>query len=146
MGQKIPKPGQKFRDFKNRLYQVLTVAEHSETKESLVIYQALYGEFKIYAKPLQRFFRQASAKMQEEHVVQEEVQEEIPAGLLQFLDAENHRERLQILGRIKNDITEGMLSAMAESMEIVLSGSTLEERYAELKECLHTYEKYEKTR
>ena len=45
----------KYKHYKGNMYEVLFVAIHSETEEPLVIYKALYGEQKIWARPLKMF-------------------------------------------------------------------------------------------
>jgi len=44
-----------YRHYKNRLYEVLDCARHTESEEALVIYRALYGRFELWARPLSLF-------------------------------------------------------------------------------------------
>lgn len=44
------KPG-KYRHFKGNLYEVIGVANHSETMEEMVVYRALYGEHGLWVRP-----------------------------------------------------------------------------------------------
>ena len=46
-----PKLG-KYRHFKGMEYEVLGIAYHSETTEPMVLYRALYGEGKLWVRPL----------------------------------------------------------------------------------------------
>jgi hypothetical protein len=48
--------GKIYRHYRGNYYYIKDIAIHSETEEELVIYQALYGEYKTFARPIEMFF------------------------------------------------------------------------------------------
>ncbi len=44
-----------YRHFKGKYYYVEGIATHSETRERLVVYRALYGERELFVRPLEMF-------------------------------------------------------------------------------------------
>lgn len=168
----MPRAGEFYMHFKGKLYQIVTVAIHTETEEPLVVYQAMYGTFKTYARPLAMFLSEvdhekypdvqqtyrfqkvelcenAEAELVDEVTAQENECDEIEETadiepLLKFLDETDLHERLNILLQYRDQITETMLESMGMAMDCVLNGKTLEEKYYELDKVIRTKLQYEK--
>ena len=41
-----------YRHYKGNLYELVDIANHSETLEKMVVYRALYGEKELWVRPL----------------------------------------------------------------------------------------------
>lgn len=169
---RIPKPQEIYRHFKGKLYQIVTVAKHSETGELLVIYQALYGNFEVYARPLSlftervdkvkypqetqeyRFELQKTEEMPEQPIPEKtegretepddgEGEVNLDPLIVEFLDAKTYEERLNILVALHHRITDDMINVMAMATDIEVQPGDMEKRYGELRDCLLKLEKYE---
>lgn len=142
----IPKPHEIYKHFKGNLYQIVAIAEHTETGETLVVYQALYGDGRIYARELSMFTSPVD-KEKYPDVIQEmrfELQEEtVDPRVLEFLDADSYAQRLDILNGLHYCITDEMITTMAIACDVAVEDGDTEKRYQSLKNCLITLEKFE---
>lgn len=55
MERKKPVPGDFYRHFKGKIYQIRELAKHSETGEDMVVYQGMYPPFQVWVRPLSMF-------------------------------------------------------------------------------------------
>lgn len=44
-----------YQHYKGNFYHVIGLCRHSETEEELVVYQALYGDYGLWVRPLKLF-------------------------------------------------------------------------------------------
>lgn len=54
-----------YQHYKGNYYQVMGLARHSETLEEYVVYQALYGDFGLWIRPLDLFQGKVAYNSQE---------------------------------------------------------------------------------
>ena len=62
MATNIVSPGRYYRHFKGKVYKVIGIALHTETGEQMVIYEAQYDDFKLFARPLEMFAEEIDPK------------------------------------------------------------------------------------
>lgn len=55
MNRKLPVPFEIYRHFKGNNYQIICNAKDADTGEDVVVYQALYGDYTCYTRPLSQF-------------------------------------------------------------------------------------------
>lgn len=149
-----PKAGDIYKHFKNRLYEIITIAIHSETEEEMVVYKQLYGEFKTYVRPLDMFLSEVDhekypevlQKYRFEFVPNAKKEEEPDEILIKFLDAKGATEKYKLLDEYEGSLDNRIINNMAISVDVVIEDGSIEQRLAELKDCLRTKARFECTR
>ncbi|MCB7303218.1 DUF1653 domain-containing protein [Bariatricus massiliensis] len=155
MEYRIPRPGECYRHFKGDRYQVIALAKHTETGEELVIYQGIYGNHPVYARPLEMFAgkidRQKFPDVRQEYRFElEEDTAVTDAGeqslLMQFLELGTNEEKIAFLQGVETEITAEFISAAAQSLDMTETSEALEQRYQDVLHHLKTLVKYESGR
>ena len=149
-----PLTGDVYRHFKDRLYEIITIAIDSETEEEMVVYRQLYGEFLTYVRPLSMFlsevdhekYPQVKQKYRFELVREERKETQPDAILIQFLDAKGATGKYKLLDEYEGTLDDRMINNMAISVDVVIDEGPIEQRLNELKECLRTKARFECTR
>ena len=78
--REIPRPGEFYRHFKNRLYQIIAVAYDAETEQQVVVYQALYGDYRVWVRPLDNFLSRTDREKYPEASQEWRFERTVPAG------------------------------------------------------------------
>lgn len=146
-------------------YQVICVARNCETQEEMAVYQALYGEFACFVKPLDLFLkewnegnetkRKESGQADESKRLEDaradageadDSGEQANPVLLEFLDADTLEEKYKILKRLGSSVTNRLIDDFAVVLDLVIPDGNLDDRYQQLLNSVRTRQKYENTR
>ena len=162
--QRRPVVGETYRHFKEKNYKIIAIAHHSETDEELVIYQALYGDGMVCARPLDMFvsevdhekYPEVKQKYRFEKIadapesgVQEEQKEKTilqmtaEEKMMAYFDEDDLEARYQILLTMRDDVTNTMIDNMAVVMDLVIPDGDIQTRYDDLKRAIQTKQRYE---
>ena len=163
-----PVEGELYRHFKGGLYRIVTIAQHTETQEGLVIYRSEDDPSKVWARPVTLFcspvdrvkYPDAAQEMRFEKVTGDgkALSSSAPAPAAAkasadgdgldpeveaFLDAKSSIDRIHILSSLNHRLTDEMLITMATACDVELPEGDIRTKYQSLRESLVILGKYE---
>lgn len=144
-----------YRDQEGRLLQLLDRAVMNENGRKVVLYQELYGVYARKAEYEDIFLEEMTETGEpvpkppsvRERESGEEKRETCGGTsqelLMSFLDARSYREKLEILYRMKDCITDYLIDTIAISLDLEIPQGIPEDRYQKLIRDLRTLIRYE---
>ena len=149
--ERRPVAGEVYRHFKNKNYKIIAIAHHSETGEELVVYQALYGEGMICARPLDMFvsevdhekYPEVKQKYRFEKIEASVSEMTIEDRMMKFFDEDSLEGKYQILLTMREEVTDTMIDNMAVVLDIVIEDGPIAKRFDDLKHAIQTKQRYE---
>ncbi len=142
----LPVADEIYRHFKGNEYKIVTIAEHSEDGSQMVVYQATYGEEKCYVRPLSMFMEEVDKEKYPDATQQyrfEKVEYKVSPHVMRFLEADTYKEKLDIVSRLRDTITEDMIYTMAIAHDISLCEGDTEKKYESLCSALQILARYD---
>lgn len=139
--QRKPLPGDLYCHFKGNLYEIVTLAIHSETEEEMVVYRQRYGAFETYVRPLSMFLSEVDHEKYPEvkqkyrfELISEGTPVEKPETQKVFLSPE-HTEKISSVPETEErtkEETESILYLFLDAPTLKEKLKVLEERKEEL--------------
>lgn len=175
MDRHIPRAGEKYIHFEHKPYQILCTACDFKTREKMVVYQALYGEFECFVMPLEMFMSEVdhenypraeqkycfeyveripepqkkgsgfAASSEESDGINAKEEQANPV-LLEFLDADTLEQKYQILKSLRNSITDRLIDDFAVVLDLVIPDGDTDLRFQQLLNSVRTMQHYESNR
>jgi len=120
-----PRPYDKYRHFKGNMYQILAIAEDSEDASEKVVYQALYGNYKIYVRDMAMFLSRVDhmkyPEATQEYRFQLWDEKEEEDNLISFLQGNDNKE-------VKRSLTQEEEAVLPEVLSKFLDSDSYEEK------------------